>query len=511
MIKFKKILFLLVVFIFFGIFQNLWSQDADYDLLIDNAQILDGSGAKAFAGRIYIRDGKIAKIEQGFSEAHSAAKRIDASNRLVSPGFIDTHAHGNPGETPNFENFLAMGVTSIFLGQDGYNAGGTDFQVEFQKLKDLKTGPNIGYFLGHNSLRQSSGVNYDSIPSEEGLHRMKSNLEAALKSGAFGMSTGLEYNPGSFSQENELKELAKIVGKHEGILMSHMRNEDDSEVENSIRELLAQGQYCPVHISHIKSVYGKGESRAEEILNLLDSARNNGITVTADLYPYNASYTGITIVFPDWAKKPYNYEQVVVNRRAELAEFLRNRIAKRNGPEATLIGSGKFAGKNLKQIASELNKSFEDVLIDDISPYGAGGAYFIMDEALQSRLLQHEAVNICSDGSPSMRHPRGYGSFSKVLEDYVYGQNLLSLEEAVFKMTGLPAKTLGLKNRGLLKEGYQADLLIFNPKNVKANATYEKPHLLAEGIDLVLVNGKIAKEDGKFSEELNGRILLKVQ
>jgi len=480
-----------------------------YDLHIKNATVLDGSGDDSFTAHVLILNNEIAKIDKNINSNFKADKTIDASGLILTPGFIDSHAHGDLLETPNFKNFLAMGVTTISLGQDGYSPKEKNLETWFDKVTQMKPATNIAMFAGHNTLRQLSGVNYDTLPTENGLLAMESLLQNAFDAGVFGMTTGLEYNPGNFSKSDELERLAKIVGENNGLIMSHMRNEDDSEVENSIRELLTQGEYCPVHVSHIKSVYGKGEERAEEILKLLDSARTAGVKVTADLYPYNASYTGIAIVFPEWAKKPNNFEEVVKNRRAELEEFLRNKIAQRNGPEGTLIGSGKFKGKNLKQISEELNKTFEEVLIDDIGPYGAGGAYFIMDEELQERLLQNEFVNICSDGSPSMRHPRGYGSFAKVLETYVQEKELFSLEEAIHKMTGLPAEIIGIENRGLIKEGFKADLLIFDPEEIRETAAYEEPHQLAKGFKFVFVNGKLAKEGENFSEVRNGEMLKK--
>ena len=200
---------------------------------------------------------------------------------------------------------------------------------------------------------------------------------------------------------------------------------------------------------------------------------------------------------------------MVANRKSELQEFLRNKITQRNGPEATLIGSGKFAGKNLKEISEELKKSFENVLIEDIGPYGASGAYFIMDETLQKTLVQSNLVNICSDGSPTMRHPRGYGSFAKVIETYVNQDELFSLEQAIHKMTGLAAKTMGLQSRGLIQEGFKADLLLFDPLKVKATATFENPHQLAEGFDEVWVNGKRTVTNAQFSEERFGQMLRK--
>lgn len=483
--------------------------DTQYDLFIKNATVFDGSGGESYSAHVLIQGDKIFTIEKDLDQDFTAKEVIDAAGLVLSPGFIDTHSHGDPLETPGFENFLAMGVTTITLGQDGYSPNEKDLKTWFQKVESIKPATNIAMFAGHNTLRQLSGVNYDTLPNENGLLAMEELLANAFNAGIFGMTTGLEYNPGNFSKKAELQRMAKIVGDNNGLMMSHMRNEDDIEVESSIRELLAQGEYCPVHVSHIKSVYGKGEKRAEEILKLLDSARTSGIKVTADIYPYSASYTGIAIVFPEWAKKPNDFEEVVRNRRGELQEFLRNKIAQRNGPEATLIGSGKYKGKNLKEISEVLNKPFEDVLIDDIGPYGAGGAYFIMDEVLQERLVQNEFVVICSDGSPSMRHPRGYGSFPKVIETYVLQKQLFSLEEAIHKMTGFSAEIIGIQDRGLIKEGFKADILIFNPEEIKETATYEKPHQLTKGFKYVLVNGKLAKQEEDFSEERNGKMLRK--
>ncbi|WP_127137963.1 N-acyl-D-amino-acid deacylase family protein [Flagellimonas oceanensis] len=501
--------FLLLTCLFFSCNEAQKTDDTTYDLWIKNAKVIDGTGSESYRAHVLVLNDTIAKIEKDTTLEFLAQEQVDAAKKVLTPGFIDTHGHGDPIESPEFKNFLAMGVTTIALGQDGYSPREKDLSGWMQKVDSVNAGVNIAMFVGHNSIRQLSGVNYEEVPSEEGLAEMKSLLNNAFDAGVFGMTSGLEYNPGSFSKKEELEELAKVVGERDGLIMSHMRDEDDTEVEQSIRELLSQGKYCPVHVSHIKSVYGKGEERGKEILSLLDSAKAEGVEVTADLYPYTASYTGIAIVFPDWAKKPHDFDEVVANRKTELQEFLRNKIAQRNGPEATLIGSGEFAGKNLKEISEELNKPFEDVLIEDIGPYGASGAYFIMDETLQKTLVQSDLVNICSDGSPTMRHPRGYGSFAKVIETYVNDDGLFTLEEAVHKMTGLAAKTMGLQSRGLIQEGLKADLLLFDPAKVKATATFENPHQLAEGFDEVWVNGKRAVTNAQFSEERFGQMLRK--
>ncbi|MCO6487449.1 MAG: amidohydrolase family protein, partial [Phaeodactylibacter sp.] len=367
---------------------------------------------------------------------------------------------------------------------------------------------NIALFAGHGTLRQLSGAGYKPQPAPEEMARMEALLSGALDAGCFGMTTGLEYVPGTYAGDEELAALAKIVGKRGGLAMSHVRNEDNDAVEASIRELLRQGQHCNVQVSHIKVVYGKGEERAEEILALLDSARNSGnYAVTADIYPYTASYTGIGIVFPQWAKPPHEYEQVKQERREELLSFLHQKIMSRNGPQATLFGTEPYAGKTLAQVAAEQGRAFEEVLLD-IGPGGASGAYFVMDEALQGRLLEDPHIMICSDGSPTMRHPRGYGSFAKIIEQYVQEERRFSLAEAVRKMTSLPAQALGLQGRGFIREGYRADLLVFDPGKVKARATFSEPHRLAEGMDWVVVNGKVAFRDGELAGR-PGRVLRK--
>ncbi|MDO6391026.1 amidohydrolase family protein [Pontibacter sp. BT731] len=499
----------IIAILVFASCQQVATDQTQYELLIRNAMVVDGTGKAAFAAHVLVSGDSIALIDTDTTNTYTANRTINASGLYLTPGFIDTHAHGDPLETPDFSNFLSMGVTTICLGQDGFSPERENLKEWMQEVDGKDLGVNVAIFAGHNTLRMLSGIKYDSIPSPQGMAKMEQLLTDALDAGSFGLTTGLEYNPGYYARRDELNSLAKIVGKKGGIIMSHMRNEDDAYVEASIRELLEQGKYCPVNVSHIKVVYGKGAARANRVLQLLDSARQQGIQVTADFYPYTASYTGIAILFPDWAKKPYDYQQVLQTRRQELATFLRNKIIQRNGPEATLIGSGPYKGKNLQQVAKELNKPFELALMEDIGPYGADGAYFIMDEALQETFLKDQHVMICSDGSPTMRHPRSYGTFAKVLETYVVQKQLLTLEEAIHKMTGLSAKTVGLHDRGLVKKGYKADLLLFKPEEVRENATYENPLQEATGFRYVLVNGVVVREEGQGKPERAGLVLSK--
>ena len=249
---------------------TLQQQGTHFDIWIQNGEIFDGRDSLALSGDILIKGEEIVYIGQVDARQITIDKVIDAAGKIVSPGFIDTHAHGNPLITPDFVNFLAMGVTTICLGQDGSSPMRKDLGAWMQEVSDTVSGPNIAMFIGHGTLRHLSDVEYDPMPTPEGLQKMKSLLENALQAGCFGMTTGLEYNPGIHAGDNELTTMAKVVGEHNGLIMSHIRNEDNDAVEASIRELLRQGEYCNVHVSHLKIVYGKGAERAKEILDLLD-------------------------------------------------------------------------------------------------------------------------------------------------------------------------------------------------------------------------------------------------
>ena len=361
-------------------------------------------------------------------------------------------------------------------------------------------------FIGHGTLRTLAGIGNTAEITDEQLARMSQLLENNLPF-VFGMSTGLEYAPALYAREDELLALAQVVGKHNKMIMSHMRNEDDDAIISSIEELLDQGKYCQVHIAHLKSVYGKGAERAEEILNVLYEARKAGIQITADCYPYMASYTDIAILFPDWAKTEEQLKQVITTRRKELETFIINKVNARNGPEATLFGTDPYKGKTLQQVAEKMHRPFEKVLIDSIGPEGASAAYFVMNRELQERFLTDPLVAISSDGSPVSYHPRGHGTFAKLIETYVVNKNKLSLEEAIRKVTSYPASILGLKDRGTIKPGNVADLIIFDPQQVKAVASYSDPHQLAIGFDYVFVHGHLALDNGQFSKERYGRVL----
>ncbi len=478
-----------------------------YDLVIINGKIIDGTGKPSYLSNLYIKNDSITFIGNIIDKEIIIKNTINANGKIVSPGFIDLHAHGNPLKTPEFENFIAMGVTTITLGQDGSSPNVLELPNHYKKINQEKLGPNLIYFIGHGTLRNLVGIEIKKTPSAKEKDSMLTILNKNLKY-CFGLSTGLEYAPGLYAEKDELLELAKVVGKNNRIIMSHMRNEDDDAIFNSIKELAEQGKYAKVHISHLKSVYGKGSERAKEIIGLIKLLQKNGISITADMYPYLASYTGISILFPDWSKTKEQFEIVKKTRKKELESFIKNKVNHRNGPEATLLGTAPYSGKTLAQAAKEANKPFEIFLVEDIGPQGASAAYFVMDKDLQNTLLIDPLIGICSDGSLTGSHPRGHGTFAKIIEQFVVNNKTLSLEEAIRKMTYYPAEILKLKDRGELKVGKKADILIFESQNIKANSSYENPHQLSDGFETVIINGKITRNNGELNSTLSGKILI---
>ena len=451
--------------------------EVSYGLHIKNARIVDGTGRRAYTGSVLVGADTLAYVGPSLPEGYRSDAEVDAGGRVVAPGFIDAHAHGDPFKTPGFENFRAMGVTTILLGMDGSSPSVEDPTAYMAALDTLPLGVDVKMMVGHGRLRAVFGA--DTLA-------MQAAIRAHLAAGFIGLSTGIEYYPGFLSTPEELAAIARPIADAGAVISSHVRSEDDDQIEAAIDELIAQGASsgAAVHVSHLKMVYGNDLGAADALL-----AKLEGAGVTADVYPYTASYTGIGIVFPEWALGPGNFEQARQTRREELARYLRERVARRNGPEATLLGTGPWEGRTLAEVADALGMPFEDVLIDIIGPTGTSAAYFVMNDAVMRRLLQHPLTVVSSDGSPTMHHPRGYGSFARVIEEFVVRDEMLSLEEAVHKMTGRTAEIFGLTDRGILTVGKRADVVLFDPTAVRAHATFSDPHQRATGFDGVWVAG----------------------
>ena len=475
--------------------------------VVQGGLVVDGTGAPAFEGDVWIRGRLIEKVTRGGREpVPFDARVIDAHGRVVAPGFVDPHSHGDPLITPAFENFLAQGVTTITLGQDGSSPVVVGFPALYEQYEELGLGVNIAMFVGHGSLRAATSIGQNPDPSPAEIEEIAALLDTALDH-TFGMSSGLEYHPGLWASEPELIRLAKVVGSRNRVIMSHLRSEDDEDLDAAIEELVRQGQFAKVHVAHIKSVYGKDAGRGQQIISNLAAARASGVDITADFYPYNASYTSVSLVFPVWAKTVPDFEQTKGLRRAELLDHLRWRVNARNGPGAMVLANEPYTGLTLEAVAQQLGKPFEEVLVDDLGPGGGSAAYFVMNDALQTSLLQGEMIMVGSDGSPSGFHPRGHGTVARIIQRFVYENQTLSLEQAIKKMTSMPAEVLGLNNRGSIASGKIADIVVFDPHRVKETATYAEPHQLAEGFDWVLLGGEIARQNGVMLPERRGRVL----
>lgn len=487
--------------------------DQAYDLYIQSGTIVDGTGSTPYRGDILVRDEKIVYVGQTDGSRITAANIIDATGRVVTPGFIDAHAHGAPLQANNdkMRSFLRQGVTTVILGQDGSSPGGSKpFDEWLGAVEAENVGPNVAILIGHGSLRsQSGGGEKDKVTPQEQA-RMETMLGEALQGGAYGLSTGLEYLPGRYADAEELDGLAKVVGAHDGIISSHIRNEDDDKVAGSVAEVIAQGRYAKVNVTHIKVVYGKSRAQGEAVMQQIREARKEGMTVTADVYPYLASYGSLIYLYPEWAKRKSEFEDAVINRRDELESFLRAKIKRRNGPEAILISAGEYAGKTLGEIA-KINGVTPEEQIIAFGHSGPSTAHFIMTKETQDVFITAPDVSISSDGSPTMRHPRSFGSFPKIIEEYVVRDELLSLETAVHKMSGLTAQTFGIQSRGILKPGHAADILVFDPNLVKANTGWSNISAEPTGFDAVIVNGRISDIAANSDAPAFGKVLRKTR
>jgi len=472
-------------------------------LALRDVLLVDGSGQPGRRTDVLVRGDRIERIGRIADADAKGLRIVEGGGRVLAPGFIDLHTHGNP-LSDAYTQYLAMGVTTITLGQDGGSPAlpgavpaPDSLPSWMQAVARATPDINVATLSGHGTLRRRAGIDDGTRkPSDAQLARMQAILEHDLRAGALGMSTGLEYVPGRYAEMRELTALGPVIARHDGVAMSHMRSEDADDVRASIRELVAASGPARAHVSHLKMVYGKGEATAEALLGFLQSLRTPTQPLTADAYPYEASYTGVAILFPEWALPPTDYAGVLQARRDELRAYLQQRMQKRNGPDALLFGTGPHTGKTLQQVAAGQGKPFEDVLLD-IGPAGGQAAHFVMDGELQDRLLLDPRVALCTDGSPGGSHPRSAGSYAKWIEEFVVNHRRVSLEEAVRKATSLPASILRLPDRGTIRPGAKADLVLFDPARVHAKANYVQPTTKAEGFDLVVVNGQPAFEGGE--------------
>lgn len=473
-----------------------------FTLKIEGGEVIDGEGAPRRRADVLVRGEEIAFV--GDVDPSVVAETVlDARDAVVTPGFIDTHSHVDPAHV---EVAIAQGVTLVVVGQDGLSPG-DDVGTFLRGLDAKRPRVDVAALVGHTTVRGQAGAH--GALDAAGRKKAADIVARAMADGAFGLSTGLEYDGGRDADMDELVALAEPVGRRGGVVMSHLRSEDDDRVEASLDELLEQCRRAGAraHVAHLKSVLGRGAARAKELLDRLATARATGLEVSADAYPYTASYTTLGILFPTWARPPHVYRAVLARRRGDLATYVHDLVEKRNGPSALLFGDGRYAGRTLADVADDGPTPFEDILLG-LGPSGGSAAYFVMDDDLQSALLLDPDVAIGSDGGGGSAHPRGAGSFAKFIEEYVVTRRALPLEAAVRKMTAIPAHVLGLDGRaGCVRAGCAANVLVFEPSAVHARATYAEPRALAKGMRFVIVRGAIEIDHDRATRVHKGRAL----
>ncbi|MEM8890133.1 MAG: D-aminoacylase [Bacteroidota bacterium] len=498
----------------------------EYDILILNGTVYAGDGEQGKAKDIGILGDQI--IEIGDLQSAKAKRIIDAKGMAVSPGFIDLHTHLDPiFELSTCESHIRQGVTTALGGPDG--GGPWPFGAYLDSLKNVGMGLNVGYLVGHNRVRGNVMQLENRDPTEEELEEMKAQIELAMEEGAFGISTGLKYLPGTFSKLEEVIALSRVAADKGGFYTSHLREEGLgllAGVQEAI--IISEQAEIPVVLTHHKVVGKPMWGSSKKTLFLVDSARKAGLDIMIDQYPYTASHTGISILIPNWAQaggRPAFTKRLKdpILKDSIKKQILFNIINDRGGADLKRIQFSRVSwnpeleGKTMYDwcIMEGIEPSLEngaDMVIKAQVSGGTGTIFHAMDEADVARIMQHPYTMVASDGRLSEPgrghpHPRAYGTFSRILDKYVREEKVLELEEAIRKMTSLPAFRMGLSDRGLIKEGYKADISIFDPANVKEMGTFSEPHQYPSGIPWVLVNGQIAVDNGKFMGIKAGEVL----
>jgi N-acyl-D-amino-acid deacylase len=504
------------------------AQTPAYDLLIRGGRIVDGAGNAWFRGDVALRGDTIAAV--GNLAGATARRIIEANGQIIAPGFIDTHSHGRRQifEETKAENYIRQGVTSAIEGPDGNSP--LPLKPFFDRLAQARLAINMGALVGQGSIRQQvvGLVNRPATPEE--IEQMKALVKEVMEQGALGLSTGLFYVPGNYTPTAEVIELAKVAGKLGGIHTSHMR-EEAADVLKSVAETIAIGEQggLPTQVTHHKIIGKNNWGRSVETLRLIAEARARGVDVTIDQYPYTASSTGLVALLPQWTQEGGQRELIkrledAATRAKIKAAVVENLKFDRGGGDAKNVFIARcgwdqsLEGKNLAEITKMRGRStsFEDAAetaLELVAKGGASAIFHAISEDDLVRILKDPLTMVASDGGVEIPkrgvpHPRSYGTFARVLNVYVREKRVLSLEEAIRKMTSLPAQRFGLYDRGLLRPGMKADVIVFSPELVRDKATFAEPHQYAEGFSYVIVNGAVVLDGGKMTEARPGQVLL---
>jgi dihydroorotase/N-acyl-D-amino-acid deacylase len=556
----SRILIALALFITFMVSSLAFTSNAaqlDYDLIIRNGRVIDGSGRPGFNADVAIKGDRITRI--GNLRGAQARRVIDAQGQVVAPGFIDMLGQSESFLLidPRGMSKVMMGVTTEITGEGESIAPINERQIKeaedfnrrfnltidwrtlseyFQRLTKQGAGVNLGTFVGATQVREYVIGYDDRAPTAAELEQMKKLVADAMKDGALGVSTSLQYVPARFARTDEIVELAKVARQYGGIYITHQRSEANA-IDDSMTEVfeIARRANIPAEIWHFKTAYQKNWDRMPEMLRRVAAARRSGLKITADVYPYVAGSTSLSACLPPWALEGGTEKMLSRLKDTRIRQQLKKEIATDSkdweniylgsgGPSGILIANvvnrdlDSMQGKRLSEVATEQNKDPLEALFDFIiADHGQTGAiFFMMKESDMLAALKSPFVSICTDNGAratdgplagSKSHPRGWGTYPRILGRYVRDQHLMPLEFAIHKMTGLPAGNLSLKNRGLIREGYFADITIFDPKTVIDRATFEEPNQYPVGINFVIVNGEIEVDNGQRTPTLAGRVL----
>jgi dihydroorotase/N-acyl-D-amino-acid deacylase len=500
----------------------------EWDVLLRGGTVVDGTGSPGYRADVAVSGDRIVRVSRTALDPARAARVIDATGKVVSPGFVDLHTHLDPIlRLPGAESHVRQGVTTALGGPDG--GGPWPFAPYLDSVEALGVGMNVGFLAGHNSIRQAVLGLENRDPTPDELRRMEEMVARSMDEGAWGMSTGLKYLPGAFSRLDELVALSRVAAERGGIYTSHLREEGLGLIDG-VAEAMEIGRraHIPVVLTHHKVVGHPMWGASARTLAMVDSARAAGTDVMIDQYPYTASYTGITVLVPAWAMEGGTRD--FLRRVADpaladsiLAGIEFNIVNDRGGNDlhrvqfALVDWDRSLEGMTLWDLAEREGveptaANGAPLVVEVIRRGGASAIFHAMDEGDVEAIMRHPMTMIASDGrltrpGEGHPHPRWYGTFPRVLGVYVREKGVLGLEEAVHKMSGMPAARMGLAERGRIEEGWYADLAVFDPATVKDQATFERPHQYPVGIPWVLVNGRITVEDGAFRDVRAGQVL----
>lgn len=533
------------------------AQQPQYDIIIRNGRVIDGSGRPAFRADVALKGDRIVRL--GNLRGAKANREIDAEGQIVAPGFIDMLGQSEQYLLidPRAMSKVMMGVTTEITGEgesiaplnDRILKEQEDFNRRFNLKVDWRTmgeyfarldrqgaGVNLGTFVGATQVREYVIGYDDRPPTAAELELMKQLVADAMKDGALGLSTSLQYVPARFAKTDELVELAKVAHQYGGIYISHQRSEANA-IDASMKEVfeIARRAHIPAEIWHFKTAYKKNWGRMPEMLQRIAAARRQGLRISADVYPYVAGSTSLSACLPPWALEGGTDRMIARLKDSATRARLKKEISTDStdweniylgsgGPGGILIGSvtnrelENWQGQRLSEIAAAEKKDPLDALFDFIiADHGQTGAiFFMMNEDDMRAALKSPLVSICTDSGSratdgplagSKSHPRGWGTYPRILGRYVRDEKLMPLELAIYKMTGLPAANVGLSQRGLIRQGYFADITIFDPRTVIDRATFEEPNQYPVGINFVIVNGQIEVDKGQRTPALAGRVL----